>query len=140
MKNFILPLSTLALSAALLLSSCGNTGSGNGRAADNGNTSTPASAINTDMNGSVGNGGTSTNARDAAGKSSGMDSNSSPGGVGADASGISSSSVSGAGTNSSNGTGAAGGGGSMTNNSDGIGGAGQGKTGTNPGAGKKGSQ
>ena len=140
MKKTTSPLGALALSTALLLSlsGCGNageTGSGQGRAADNGNESSPASSVNTDMNGSVGNGGTSTDPIDAAGKRGDVDS-STPG-VGADASGTSSSSVSGAGTNSATGMQTAPGDkGSTTNNSEGLGGAGQGQTGTNPGEGK----
>ena len=141
MKKTTSQLGALALSAALLLSlsGCGNvgeTGSGQGRAADNGNESSPASSVNTDMNGSVGNGGTSTDPIDAAGKR-GDTNTSTPVGVGADASGTSSSSVSGAGTNSATGMQTAPGDkGSTTNNSEGLGGAGQGQTGTNPGAGK----
>ena len=136
MKKVIFPLGVLALSATLLLSSCGGTGSGEGRAADNGNISTPASAAKSDMNGSVGNGGTSTDPAAAAGEKGIMSNNGTPGDVGSDASGTHSRSMSGAGTNSSNGMGTAGAAGSNTNNSDGAGGAGKGKTGTNPGAGK----
>ena len=139
MKKITLSLGTLVLSAALL-SSCGSTGSGEGRAADNGNMSSPPSALGSDLNGSVGNGGTSTDPRDASGKR-GFDGNSTPGDVGAEASGVSSAGGSTPPANSATGmTTAPGDKGSTTNNSDGAGGAGKGKTGTNPGEGKKGSQ
>ena len=141
MKKITFPLLSGALAlSAVLLSGCGDTGSGQGRAADNGNTSTPPGAMDSDLSGSVGSGGTSTDPRASNGMKGIDHSNSSPD-VGSDASGVSSAGGSTPPINTTPGmVTAPGDKGSPTTNSDGAGGAGKGKTGVNPGEGKKGSQ
>lgn len=135
MKKVTFQLSALALSTALLLSSCGGADSAGDRAAENGNMSSPASAADNNMNGSVGNGGTSTDPEASAGQKS-TSGNGTPGDVGSDASGTSNSSMSGAGTNS--GAGAVNGAGSGTTNAENMGGTSKNPPGSNAASGQSG--